>query len=129
MGVLSSHVESSLIVDLVRHVIRTNPEILLHLRYFACSRRRADINERNLQDQILELLIATATDDDNESILRNLIQSGRYIPEDLKTFLTLHEKMPVERFHRVLMGVAYMNEGFVNTLVDWLQLEGGNSPG
>jgi hypothetical protein len=116
------------VMDLVRHVIRTNPEILQHLRYFACSERRADINERNLQDQILDLLIATTTDDDKESMLRSLIQSGRYSPEDLKTFLTLQEKMPVERFHRVLMGVAYLHKGFVNTLVDWLQLEGGISP-
>jgi NACHT domain len=116
------------VMDLVQHAIRIEPEVRLHLGYFACASHREDINERNIQDQLLELLIATGTDDEREWMLRQLIGTGRYSPDDLKTFLTIQETMPVEQFHRVLIRAAYMHEGFVTRLVDWLQLEGGISP-
>ena len=116
------------VMDLVRHVIGIDPSIRLHLRYFACGSHREDLTERKLQDEILELLIATQTGGDNEKVLRHLVESDRYQPEDLKTFLTIERTMPPERFHRTLLGAAFLEDGFANTLVDWLQMEGGISP-
>ncbi|HYG80700.1 MAG TPA: hypothetical protein VD861_09950, partial [Pyrinomonadaceae bacterium] len=107
--------------DFVSKFIAGEREIRLNLGYFAVNPYKGNKYLRELQDEVIELLITHAADNDERGgLLIDIAARCLDRPDPLGYVLRLGETMDAEEFHLRLIGAALSCEAFSPKLVEWL---------